>query len=105
MDYGCGMIRRETAIPLGDCLSELMEGRVGPQQKRFALVAEVWGEILPGELFRHCRIVDISGGRLKVIADSSAYVYEMQLLSAELVKEFAERCPGARIKEIRVAVG
>ncbi len=95
---------RNTAS-LGDVLSELMEGRISPQQTRFGLISEALSQMLPSELYQHCRIVDISGGRIKVAADSPSYVYELQLLSYELLKELAWRCPRARIKEIKFAVG
>ena len=97
--------RVKTEVSLGDVLSELMENRVSPQQIRFGLIAEAWSQLLPTELCQHCKIVDISSGRLKVLADSSSYMYELQLLSCELLKELARRCPRARIKEIKFAVG
>lgn len=90
---------------LGDALGELMESRVSPRQNRFGLVAEAWSQSLPVELRRHCRIVDVSGGRLKVSVDSSPYMYELQLLSCELLRELALQCPRAKIKEIKFAVG
>ena len=95
----------KTEVSLGDVLSELIENRVSPQQIRFGLIAEAWSQLLPAELYQHCRIVDISSGRLKVLADSPSYMYELQLLSCELLKELARQYPRARIKEIKVAVG
>jgi predicted nucleic acid-binding Zn ribbon protein len=92
-------------VGLGDVLSELMESRVSPQQIRFGLIAEAWSQLLPAELYQHCKIVDVSSGRLKVLVDSPSYMYELQLLSYELLKELARRCPRARIKEIKFAVG
>jgi predicted nucleic acid-binding Zn ribbon protein len=94
-----------STLSLGDVLSELMENSISPQQIRFGLIAEAWDQLLPTELCQHCRIVDISRGRLKVLSDSTSYMYELQLLSCELLKELARRCPRARIKEIKVAVG
>jgi hypothetical protein len=90
---------------LGDVLSELVEGRISPQQTRFELITEAWSQLLPTELYQHCKIVDISGGRLKVTVDSPSYMYEMRLLSRELLRELAQWCPRARIKEIKLAVG
>lgn len=92
-------------VRLGDVLCGLIEDRVSPQQIRFGLITEAWSQLLPTELYQHCRIVDISNGRLKVLADSPSYMYELQLLSCELLKELAQRCPRARIKEIKFAVG
>jgi hypothetical protein len=97
--------RGETAVSLGDVLSKLMENRVVPRQSRAELISQAWRMLLPSELRRHCRIVDIAGGRLKVIADSPSYMYELKLLSCELLIELTRRYPRARIKEIKVAVG
>jgi predicted nucleic acid-binding Zn ribbon protein len=97
--------RVERAVSLGDALSGLIENRVAPQQTRFGLITEAWSQMLPSELYQHCRIADVSGGRLKVVVDSPSYVYEMQLLSNELLKEFARQYPQARIQEIKFTVG
>ena len=97
--------RAETAVSLGDVLSGVMEGRVSPQQMRFGLITEAWSQLLPVELCRHCRIDGISGGRLKVLADSPSYMYELQLLSSELLEELGRQYPQARIQEIKIAVG
>ncbi|MDD5326633.1 MAG: DciA family protein [Phycisphaerae bacterium] len=97
--------RVDNTASLGDVLSGLMENRISPQQERFGLITDAWSQLLPVELCRHCKIVEVSGGRLKVSVDSSAYMYEMQLLSSELLKELASMCPQAKIREIKFAVG
>ncbi len=97
--------RAERAVSLGDVLSGLMENRVSPQQTRFGLITEAWSQMLPSELYQHCRIAGISGSRLEVLTDSPSYMYELQLLSCELLKELARQCPQARIQEIKFAVG
>jgi predicted nucleic acid-binding Zn ribbon protein len=97
--------RANNTVSLGDLLNELIEKQVSPRQTRFGLIAEAWDQLLPTELCQHCRIVDISGGRLKVLADSPSYMYQLQLCSSELLKELARCCPRARIKEIRFAIG
>jgi len=90
---------------LGDVAKRFIEGIVSPRQAKFAPVAEIWCQLLPDELNRHCRIADISGGHLKVVVDSSSYLYELQLCSSELLKELKQRCPRARIKDIKFTVG
>lgn len=97
--------RAETAVCLGNVLSGFMENRVSPQQNRFGRITEAWNQLLPTELCRHCRIDGISGGRLKVLADSPSYMYELQLLSSELIEELGRQYPQARIQEIKLAVG
>ena len=90
---------------LGEAVMEFVEKQVSPRQSRFGLVSEVWGQILPAELLQHCEIVDISGGRMKVVADCPAYANELRWCGAELVKELALRCSQARIREIKIVVG
>jgi hypothetical protein len=97
--------RANGAVGLGVVLDEFMKNQVSQRQGRFSLISEAWGRILPNELCRHCRIVDVSGGRIKVSVDSPSYVYELQLSSSELLEELERRCPAARIKEIKFAVG
>ena len=93
------------AVRLGDTLRELMEGWVSPRQARFESVLELWRRLLPVELREHCKIAGISGGQLKVRVGLSSYMYELQLCSSELLKQFQRQCPQARIKKIKFEVG
>jgi len=93
------------AVRLGDVTRELMENRISPQQARFALIAELWNQLLPDELRRHCKIAGISGGQLKVLVDLPAYKYELRLCSSELLSELQRQCPRAHIKTIKFVVG
>jgi len=95
----------KSAVRLGDIAKDLMEYRISPQQARFEPIAEAWSQLLPAELRRHCKIVDISGGRLKVQVDLPSYRYELQLCSSQLVAEMQRQCPRARIKQIKFIVG
>ncbi len=95
----------DKAVRLGDVTRELMENRISPQQARFAPIAELWSQLLPDELHRHCKIVGISGGQLKVIVDLPVYMYELQLCSSELLSELQRQCPRAHIKKIKFVVG
>jgi len=90
---------------LGDVAKRLMEGRVSPRQASFVSIARLWSQLLPAELYRHCRLVDISGGQLKVLADSPSYMHELRLCSSQLLKELQRQCPQARIKKIKFAIG
>lgn len=98
-------MRPDRAEKLGDTLSRFMEGWVSPRQARFGPVIEMWGQLLPAELSRHCEIADISGGKLKVRVDSSSYMYELQLCSSELLINLQRLCPRARIKQIKFVIG
>ncbi len=96
---------RHEAVRLGDVTRELMENRISPQQAKFGPIAEIWNQLLPEELRRHCKIAGISGGQLKVLVDLPTYMYEMQLCSSELLSELKRQCPRAHIKKIKFVVG
>ncbi len=95
----------DRAVRLGDVTRELMENRISPQQARFGPISELWSQLLPDELRKHCKIAGIAGGRLNVLVDSPAYRYEMQLCSSELLSELQQQCPRAHIKKIKFVVG
>ncbi|MHC4617705.1 MAG: DciA family protein [Planctomycetota bacterium] len=90
---------------LGDAVKHLVDGRISPRQARFDSLIEIWNQLLPAELGRHCRLVDASGGQLKVLADSPAYVHELRLCSSQLIEELRRQCPRARIRTIRIVIG
>jgi len=79
-----------------------MDDRISPRQAQFSKITEAWNRLLPAELCGHCEIVDISGGRLKVQADSPSYMYELQICSSELLKELQRQCPRVRLAKIKV---
>ena len=96
--------KSDRAVRLGDAVQQFMAEQVSPRQARFGAVAELWSQLLPAELCRHCEIVDISGGQLKVRVDSPAYKYELQLCSSELLEELQQQCPRARLTKIKFVV-
>ncbi len=93
------------AVKLGDVARLVMDRHISPRQSRFGDIAEVWAEILPDELCRHCEVVDASGGQLKVRVDSPSYMYELQLCSSELLEEMRRRRPRARLTRIKFVAG
>ena len=93
------------SIRLGDVVTKLLEKQISPQQAKYGRLADAWNQLLPAELKKHCRLADFSAGRLKVTADSSAYVYELQLCSSELLKQLQQQCPAAGITKIKVTMG
>ena len=97
--------RQPETVRLGDVTRELMENCISPQQARFGPIADIWNQLLPEELRRHCKIAGISAGQLKVLVDLPAYMYEMQLCSSELLSEIKRQCPRAHIKKIKFVVG
>ena len=90
---------------LGDVLNGLVEGRIKPLCARLGPVLEVWEELLPEELARHCHIEELKGAELKVIASSPAYAHELRMCAGQLVAELQRQCSAAKIRTIKVAVG
>ncbi len=94
----------DRTVRLGDVVQQFMAEQISPRQAKFGAVAELWGQLLPAELCRHCKIVDISGGQLKVRVDSPAYKYELQVCSSERLEELQQQCPRARLTKIKFVV-
>ena len=92
------------AVSLGQVAQQLLNRQISPQQAKFSQVDDVWRELLPAELQRHCEIVGISGGQLDVQVDSPSYVYELQLCSSELLSELQQKCPRVRLTRIKSTV-
>lgn len=97
-------IKPHGVVRLDQAVRQLVEEQVSPRQARFSQVADAWGRLLPAQLSCHCEIVDIAGGQLGVQVDSSSYLYELQLCSAELLDELQRQCPKVRLTKIKFAV-
>ncbi len=94
----------EVTFRIGQAVQQFLGEQVSPKQSVYAEVIDVWSEILPAELAEHCRITDITAGQITVAVDSPSYRYELNLCSAELLKELQMQCPGLRLKKIRFSV-
>jgi hypothetical protein len=94
----------EVTFSIGQAVQQFLGEQVSPKQAVFAEVIEVWNEILPAELAAHCRIADINSGQITVAVDSPSYRYELNLCSAELLKELQMQCPGLRLKKIKFSI-
>ena len=97
--------RANGAVRLGEVVQRVMDEQISPRRSRLVAVAHIWREMLPSELCRHCEIVDVSGGQLKVRVDSPSYMYELQLCSSELLEEMQRQYPQARLKSVKFVVG
>lgn len=89
---------------VGDVAQMFVTKWVSPRQARFSAVIEVWSQLIPAELSKHCEIVDVDSGKLKVRVDSPSYKYELQLCSSELLKELQQQCPRVRLTEIKFVI-
>ena len=95
----------DRADKLGTVLEKLMAGRISSQHKRFEPVAQLWEQLLPEELSRHCKIIDLQHGQLKVRVDSPVYANELRWCSADILNQLQQQCWRAKIDKIKIVVG
>ena len=86
-------------------LARLMDQQITPARTKLSPVIELWGQLLPGDIQKHCKIVGLKGRQLEVITDSSSYAYELKLCSEELIKEIQQNCPAAKVEKIKFVIG
>ncbi len=61
-----------------------------------------WSEIVGAEIAQHCEPITLFEGKLTIRAETSAWATQLQLLSAELLKNIRSRSEGALVEELRV---
>jgi len=89
---------------LGEVVQELMANQISRRQGDFASVDKLCREVLPEGLLGHCEIAGISDGQLKLQVDQPAYMYELQLVSGELLKELKRQYPRVAIEKIKLVL-
>ncbi len=112
LSQGCNMDDEERLLSIGARRSRAKKiTRLGPSAqayldrrdarlKKNCSVVDVWHQVLPQELYNHCRLTGISGGTLRVEAEPGPYMHEMRMLSGELVEHLQNRCRRAGVKRI-----
>ncbi len=94
---GADIVRRPgKESKLGEVVSEYITQHVKPRQTYFSEIAGIWNELLPADLRTHCVLKDFTEGRLYVSVDSSAYMYELKLMSSDLLREIRQRLRGTQ---------
>ena len=96
--------KADSPVRLGQTLETYMAD-VSPKYTRFSQVENAWNQLLPDELLSHCRIAEISRGKLKIKVDLPAYIYELKLCSSDLLEQIKQLCPQAGIKQIVFSPG
>jgi hypothetical protein len=96
--------RPDRAVRVGEVVQQLVDNQLSPRQTALDLLNKLWRQLLPIELVRHSKIVELSGGQLKVQVDSASYMYELQLCSSGLLGELQRLCPQVRVKEIKLVL-
>ena len=97
--------KRGTTVRLAEVARRVMDERISPRQAKLGSVIELWSELLPDELARHCKLVDVTAGQLKVQVDSPSYASELRWCSSQLIEELQRHCPQAGIKKVKFIIG
>jgi len=98
-----GEDKNKDLCKLGDLLPAFVQA-LGPVHDRFDSVTDAWEDLLPGNLRSHCWLGSFTNGCLRVLADSSSYICELQFCKADLLRELQRLCPGARVRRIEVSM-
>jgi len=85
-------------------LNKFVDEGVSPRYKRFSKASEIWNEMLPYELAKHCKLDGIDGGRLRVVVDKPSYRYELEMCKHEILKRLNQEYPRVKVKEIKVTI-
>ncbi len=100
-----GSERMKPAEHLGDVLAGLMSEGYAKRHGDFESLMQAWCSVVPAEVAEHCRIVELSAGRLKVAVDSPAHLQQLRLSGAALKQELAGLLPKGALKDIIFLIG
>ena len=92
------------AVRLGEVLRDFMDNQVLNRQGYMEAAAQVCSQVLPSGLVEHCQIAGLFGGQLKIVVDSAAYMYELQVCSSQLLGEMRRRHPRIPVEKIKVSL-
>ena len=96
---------RKDPSRLGAILEEFLQKELAPKRRQADDLSRAWLDIVPADIAPHCRCDGILNGQLKVIVDSPAYMYQLKILSAELLDQLGEPSRRTRIKAIKLTIG
>jgi hypothetical protein len=99
LSIGAGRSRAKETTRLGSSAQAYLDKRDARLKKNCSVV-DVWHQVLPQELYGHCRLIGILGGTLRVEAEPGPYMHEMRMLSGELVEHLQNRCRRAGVKRM-----
>jgi len=98
--------RPGTVHPLKEGVQFFLKKVVYPREKKMSAVAHAWTELLPEELQEHSWLAGIQKGQLKVLVDSAAHLYELNLLvKGGLLNQLRDLCPNVSLSAIRLERG
>ncbi|MHC4123412.1 MAG: DciA family protein [Planctomycetota bacterium] len=93
-----------TSTKLGKSMKELLDRQIAPKHNKLAPAINLWQQLLPAELEKHCRIIEISTGEISVQVDSPSYRHELMLCGPEIIEHINHECPKVNIKRIKFVI-
>lgn len=98
--------RRREMAQLGPDLVSFFKQNVEKRQAKFGKIGEVWTQLVPEILDRHCCLDSFSRGQLTVLVDSSPHLYDLkQLLLSGLQQQLLLACKSAGLRKIALKPG
>ena len=70
--------------------------------KKQGQVVDLWNKMMNNQLRRHCKLSKIQGGVVEIGVEPGAYMHEMQMCKADVLKYIQENCPASAIRMIRL---
>jgi hypothetical protein len=93
-------------VSLGEEMVGFFNQTVRQRQTKLAKIAEAWALLVPESLSDHCTLHGLSRGRLTVLIDSSAHLFELkQLLLAGLEDQILMACRSGGLRKITLKPG
>lgn len=86
---------------LGSVLADYLKYKIEPQRKQWAVLSEIWDDIIPQKLKEHCEPAGLDGGVLAVKVDSQAYANEIRMISRDLINNIRNKTGILKIVKIR----
>jgi hypothetical protein len=95
-----------TGSSLGEAVALLFHQQVDKRHTKIGVVAEVWSRVVPDSLQEHACIESLSRGRLTVLVDTAAHLYQLrQLMLAGLEKQILVGARGSGVRRIALKRG
>lgn len=97
---------QSVGAPLSEAMLEFFHGQVARRQSKLATVADAWCHLIPASLLERCALESFHRGRLTVVVDSAAHLYQLrQVLLAGLESQLLASCRGAGLRKILLKRG
>lgn len=96
----------EQTSSLGEEMVNFYHQSVQKRQTKLGEISVCWGQLVPEILNDHCALESLYRGKLTVVVDDAAHLYELkQLLLAGLEKQLLLACRKSGLRKISLKQG